>query len=71
MSRSYNPRSCGRESLNAADMVEVAVRTYDHEVEARLFAAQNLTMDEVLQFEDWRVSLAIVCAAPGVDDDCQ
>lgn len=71
MSRSYNFRSRTRESLDAADMVEVAMRTHDHEVEARLLAAQDLTMDEVLQLQDWGVSLAVVRAAPSVDDDCQ
>ena len=71
MSRGYDFRSRTRESLDTADMVKVAMRTHDHEVEARVLAAQDLTMDEVLQLQDRGVGLAIVRAAPGVDDNCK
>ena len=47
------------------------MRTHDHEVKARLVAAQDLMMNEVLQFQDWGVSSTIVRAASGVDDDCK
>ena len=71
MPRSHDPGSCFRESLDAADMVEVAMRTNDHVVEARLLAGQDFAVDEVLQFYDWRVDLAIVRATPSVDDYCK
>jgi len=69
--RSDNPRACILESLDAADVVEVAMRTHNHEVEARLLAAQNFMMNEVLQFQDCGVILAVVRAASSVDYDCQ
>lgn len=69
MSRSYDPRSCIRESLDAADVVEVAMRAQDNEVEARLLTAEDLTVYEGLQFEDWDIGLTAMRAAPGVDDN--
>jgi hypothetical protein len=69
MSRSYDPRSRIRESLDAADVVEVAVSAQDKEVEARLLTAEDNTVYEGLQFEDRGIGLTAMRAAPGVDDN--
>jgi hypothetical protein len=59
-SRRKNTRSRHGEGLDAADMVEMTVRTYREKVKACLLASQDIAMNVIFQFQTRAIISAIM-----------